>query len=85
MTGESSRKKVMYTHSIRALLFGSEEGLTAGEMAKSLSVTSSYVNGILNSEYGFYVDRWAITETGTMAAVWMCVKVPDNCPRPRKI
>ena len=84
MTGESSRKRVMQTHAIRALLLGSEDGLTAGELARALGITASYVNGILSDEYGFYVDRWAETPTGSTAAVWMCVVVPANCPRPDK-
>ncbi len=84
MTGESQRRRVMLTHAIRALLLGAEDGLTAGEMGRSLNVTTSTVNGILHETYGCYVDRWAETERGTDAAVWMCVKVPENCPRPDK-
>lgn len=83
MTGESSRKRVMHTHAIRALLLGAEDGLTASEMARPLGVTTSYLNGILNDVYGFYIDRWADTGS-TMAAVWACVVVPANCPRPEK-
>lgn len=82
MTGESSRKRTMILHSVRALLLGSEDGLTASEMARPLSVTTGYVHGILTTEYGFYVDRWATTEHGSDAQVWMCVPVPANCPRP---
>lgn len=82
MTGESARKRVMHTHAIRALLLGNEDGLTTGEMARALGITSSAVNAVLNDTYGFYVDRWATTVTGSLAAVWMCVQVPANCPRP---
>lgn len=81
MTGESLRRRVMHTHAIRALLLGTDDGLTAGELARSLGVTGSYVNAILNDTYGFYVDRWADTGS-TLAAVWTCVVVPKNCPRP---
>jgi hypothetical protein len=81
MTGESIRRRVMMTHAIRALLLGADDGLTPGELARSLGVTGSYVNSILNDEYGFYVDRWA--DTGSrIAAVWACVPVPPHCPRP---
>jgi hypothetical protein len=81
MTGESSRRRVMHTHAIRALLLGADDGLTTGEMARTLGVTASYVNGILNDAYGFYVDRWA--DSGSrISAVWACVPVPKNCPRP---
>lgn len=72
----------MHTHAIRALLLGSDDGLTAGEMARALGITSSYVNGILNDCYGFYIDRWADKRPGYAAAVWVCVVVPANCPRP---
>lgn len=82
MTGESSRKRVMHTHAIRALLLGSEDGLTAGEMARALGLTNTAVNGILNDTFGFYIDRWATTGSGSLAAVWACVQVPANCPRP---
>lgn len=81
MTGESARKRIMITHAVRALLLGAEDGLTAGEMGRSLGTTTNYINGILNEVYGFYVDRWADTGS-TLAAVWMCVPVPKNCPRP---
>jgi predicted transcriptional regulator len=79
---DTARRKVMHTHAIRALLLGSEDGLTSGELARALGVTNSAVNAILNDAYGFYIDRWAETETKTMAAVWVCVVVPANCPRP---
>lgn len=82
MTGESARRRVMHTHAIRALLLGNDDGLTAGEMARALGVTTSAVNGILSDTFGFYIDRWATTTTGSLAAVWMCVRVPENCPRP---
>lgn len=81
MTGESSRRRVMHTHAIRALLLGSEDGLTAGEMGRTLGTTTTYVNSILNEMYGCYIDRWADTGS-TTAAVWMSVQVPPNCPRP---
>lgn len=84
MTGESERKRVMHTHAVRALLLGSEDGLTASEMGRPLGITNAYINGILTNTYGFYIDRWARTESGSTAAVWMCVRVPDNCPRPKE-
>lgn len=85
MTGESVRRRVMHTHAIRALLLGNEDGLTAGELARALCVTKSAVTSILDDTFGFYVDRWATTQTGSLAAVWMCVQVPANCPRPETI
>ncbi len=81
---ETTRRRVMHTHAIRALLLSNDDGMTSGELARSLGITSSYVNGILNDAYGFYIDRWATTATGTMAAIWVCVPVPENCPRPDK-
>lgn len=84
MIGESSRKRVMHVHALRALLLGSEDGLTAGEMARALGTTSSYTSGVLKEMYGCYVDRWANAGNGSDAAVWMCVPVPKNCPRPEK-
>lgn len=82
MTGESSRKRVMHTHAIRALLLGSEDGLTAGEISNTLGITTSYARGILCDTYGIYVDRWADPGNGILAQVWMCMRVPENCPRP---
>jgi hypothetical protein len=83
MTGESQRRRVMLTHAIRALLLASEDGMTVGELARTLAITNTTVNAILADEYGYYVDRWADTGS-TLAAVWMCVQVPSNCPRPDK-
>lgn len=81
---ESDRRRTMHIHAIRALLLGSDDGFTTGELARQLGVTSSYVNGILKDTYGFYIDRWATTESKALAPVWACVVVPPNCPRPGK-
>lgn len=83
MTGESQRKRIMHTHALRALLLGAEDGLTTGELARALGVTSTYINALLDDTYGCYVDRWAATGN-SLAAVWMCVPVPTNCPRPEE-
>lgn len=81
MTGESLRQRVMHTHAIRALLLGAEDGLTAGEVARTIGIHTSPVLGILNDVYGFYIDRYDTTQPGT-PAIWMCVPVPENCPLP---
>ena len=72
----------MHTHAIRALLLATDDGLTTGELAKQLGVTSSYVHAILTDTYGFYIDRYATLSSKTLAPVWACVVVPPNCPRP---
>lgn len=82
MSSESQRRRVMVTHAVRVLLLAAADGLTAGDVARQLGVTKAYVNAVLNSEYGFYVDRWATVPGGSDAAIWMCVPVPANCPRP---
>jgi hypothetical protein len=82
MTGESLRKRVMYTHAIRVLLLAAPDGLVAGDIARTLGIHASPVLGVLNSEYGFYIDRYDTTRVGT-PAVWMCVPVPENCPYPK--
>lgn len=79
---ESARRRVMHTHAIRALLLATDDGLTTGELAKQLGVTSSYVHAILTDTYGFYIDRYATLSSKTLAPVWACVVVPPNCPRP---
>jgi hypothetical protein len=81
MTGESERKRVMHLHAIRALLLGAEDGLTAGDLARTIGANTSAVLGILTGEYGFFIDRYDTSKTG-MPAVWMCVPVPENCPKP---
>lgn len=83
MTGESERRRIMHIHAIRAMLLGSEDGLTSKEMATVLKTSSSVINAILQDTYGFYIDRWDTTQPGC-PAVWMCVSVPENCPKPSK-
>lgn len=75
----------MYVHAIRALLLATDDGLTTGEMAKQLGLTTSYVNAILADTYGFYIDRYATLPGKTTAPVWACVVVPPNCPRPTQM
>jgi hypothetical protein len=40
----------------------------------------------LESVFGVYIDRWEkSTYRNTLAAVWVVVDVPENCPKPENI
>lgn len=79
---ESRRKYVMHAHALRALLLAAPDGKTAGALGHAIGLSTSGAYAILSNEYGFYVDRWVRLERGAIAAVWCCVPVPEDCPRP---
>ena len=68
---------------IRDLLKQHPDGLKAGEIAKITGIDKRVVNKALECVFGVYVDRWEkSTYRNTLAAIWVVVDVPDNCPKP---
>ena len=68
---------------IRALLKRHPDGLKSSDIAKFTGIDVRSVNKSLESVFGVYVDRWEkATYRNTLAAVWVVVDVPDNCPKP---
>jgi hypothetical protein len=68
---------------IRELLKRHPDGLKASDMAKFTGIDVRSVNKSLESVFGVYIDRWEkATHRNTLAAVWVVVDVPENCPKP---
>jgi hypothetical protein len=68
---------------IRELLKRHPDGLKSSDIAKFTGIDVRSVNKSLESVFGVYVDRWEnATYRNTLAAVWVVVAVPENCPKP---
>jgi hypothetical protein len=68
---------------IRDLLLAAEDGLTTKQLAEKLNSNVTSTNLTLRNVWGVYIDRWTKPRRGQHAAVYMCVEVPENVPRPR--
>jgi predicted transcriptional regulator len=69
---------------IRDLLLQAEDGLTANEIAARLDADPNAVRRAIPDMYGVYIDRWIAPKRGQYAAVYVCVPVPEDTPKPRK-
>jgi len=70
-------------NTIRELLKQHPDGLKSSEIAKITGIDIRVVNKALESVFGVYVDRWEnSTFRNTLAAIWVVVDVPENCPKP---
>ena len=68
---------------IRELLKRHPDGLKSSDIAKFTGIDVRSVNKSLESVFGVYIDRWELaTYRNTLAAVWVVVNVPENCPKP---
>ena len=68
---------------IRDLLKQHPDGLKSSEIATLIGVSARSVNKSLESVFGVYIDRWEkSTHRNTLAAIWVVVDVPENCPKP---
>ena len=71
---------------IRELLKRHPDGLKSSDIAKFTGIDVRSVNKSLESVFGVYVDRWEkSTFRNTLAAVWVVVDVPVNCPKPENM
>jgi hypothetical protein len=71
---------------IRDLLKRHPDGLKSSDIAKFTGIEVRSVNKSLESVFGVYIDRWELaTYRNTLAAVWVVVDVPENCPKPKNI
>jgi len=68
---------------IRELLLQSEDGMTANEIAARLDADPHAIRRAIPDTYGVYIDRWNTPNRGQYEAVYMCVVVPENTPKPR--
>ncbi len=68
---------------IRDTLKQHPDGLKSSDISKLTGIDKRVVNKALESVFGVYVDRWEkSTHRNTLAAIWVVVDVPDNCPKP---
>jgi hypothetical protein len=68
---------------IRELLKRHPDGLKSSDIAKFTGIDVRSINKSLESVFGVYIDRWEnATYRNTLAAVWVVVDVPENCPKP---
>lgn len=71
---------------IRELLKQHPDGLKSSDIARLTGIDKRVVNKALESVFGVYVDRWEnATYRNTLAAIWVVVDVPENCPKPANI
>jgi len=70
-------------NTIRALLKQHPDGLKSSDISRLTGVDQRVINKALKSVFGVYVDRWEkAPRRNTLAAIWVVVDVPENCPKP---
>ena len=68
---------------IRDTLKQHPDGLKSSDISRLTGIDNRSVNKSLENVFGVYVDRWEkSTYRNTLAAIWVVVDVPDNCPKP---
>jgi predicted transcriptional regulator len=68
---------------IRELLLQAEDGMTVNEIAARLDTDPVVIRQALKTVYGVYIDRWNAPKRGQYSAVYVCVVVPEDTPKPR--
>jgi biotin operon repressor len=67
---------------IREVLLESEDGMTLQEIADKLGCGYKSIQKTIKVIWGVYIDRWMGPNRGQYEAVYMCVEIPENAPRP---
>jgi hypothetical protein len=67
---------------IRELLLTSEDGLTVTQIATHFGCDPDTLYNTMKAVWGVYIDRWMGPNRGQYEAVYMCVEIPENAPRP---
>lgn len=68
---------------IREVLQQHPDGLKSSDISMLTGISNRSVNKSLESVFGVYIDRWEKSEyRNNLAAIWVVVDVPDNCPKP---
>ena len=68
---------------IRDTLKQHPDGLKSSDISRLTGIDKRVVNKALESVFGVYIDRWEkSTHRNTLAAIWVVVDVPENCPKP---
>jgi predicted ArsR family transcriptional regulator len=66
---------------IRLKLREVDDGMTVGELAGALGLSTESVRNSLKAMPDAYIDRWA-KRGNAVASIWCAVHVPEDCPRP---
>lgn len=73
-------------NAIREVLRQHPDGLTSRRISELTGIDYRSVRKSLETVHGVYIDRWEnVTYRNNLAAVWVVVEVPDNCPKPDNI
>ena len=57
--------------------------MKSSDISRLTGIDNRSVNKSLESVFGVYIDRWEkSTHRNTLAAIWVVVDVPENCPKP---
>ena len=68
---------------IRELLLQHPDGLSIKRIKQTLNISATKtVENCLNAMPDAYIDHWTGPVRGQWVGVWVCVVVPENCPRP---
>ena len=81
---EGARVKLSRHQAIRDVLLAAEDGMTLKEIAGKLNVDIEAIRASIRNVWGVYIDRWTHATRGQHSAVYMCVAVPENAPKPRR-
>jgi hypothetical protein len=66
---------------IRSALHANPDGLTPGSLMSATGIHRDSIYPALKDIPDTYIDRWD-TSGRQLAAVWVAVIPPDDCPRP---
>lgn len=70
---------------VRSLLLAKPEGMTVTELTLATKATDKSIRVSLRSMADVYVDRWEFPRQGPLAAVYVAVVIPEDCPRPTRL
>ena len=69
---------------IRDTLKQHPDGLKSSDISRLTGIDKRVVNKALEGVFGVYSDRWEKSpQRNTLAAIWVVVDVPENCPKPK--
>lgn len=80
--GRPAGATAMTSHRIRALLVASPDGMTVHDLREHIRTTPQNIRTVLGNTYGCYISGWMLNTTGPATAIWKCVAVPQDAPRP---
>lgn len=78
--------KITNQDKVRSTLRKCLTGLSAVDLSTRLNVDLNLIRVMLNRMPDTYIASWAPTRAGAgFMAVWKCVEVPDDAPRPKNL